>query len=498
MDTLSIGSPPESSPLSPLDALAGEQAGQILNLPIASVHETPENWTIYRRPDESDPIWLDLCASVKKNGIKDAITISQDRFIISGHRRYLAALQCDLDEIPCITDHDIIMAELATEKRVALLTERNKGIRIKSDSELYLEAAAAVDPEAAIRKAEARKAQILNKVKSCGLAEVEIVGNIARTDPSGQRIELLTAVLEILAEKRQAKYVPTEGRSIHYKLLGRNVRTSVNKDGSLRKNGYIYGTQPGSASLLSKLLTDARSAGLIDHADLDDGTRPTSEWTSDGTIGQYINDELDSLFTSYRSDVHADQPNHVELLVEKNTVYPLLRNHVAWPLRVPITSLHGYGSFPAARDVAKRFRASGKEKLVVIYISDLDPEGINMPASWKKYLEHDFRVEAAVYRAAVTPEQVEKYTLPPDADVKGSSPRAPAFVRQYGTQCWELDSMPEKVFIDEVTKAVRAHLDIDALNRAFEREREADIKLARIAATVRAFVTATFQEELAP
>ena len=236
---------------------------------------------------------------------------------------------------------------------------------------------------------------------------------------------------------------------------------------------------------------------MIDHADLDDGTRPTSEWTSEGTAGSYINRKLDNLFTDYRSDVHADQPNHIELLLEKNTLYTLLRNRVAWPLRVPITSLHGYGSFPAARDVAKRFRASGKDKLIVIYVSDLDPEGINMPASWKKYLEHDFGVEAQVYRAAVTPAQVEKYTLPPDADVKGSSTRAPAFVRLYGDQCWELDSVPEKVLIDEVSKAVRAHLDIDALNAAFDRERDADIKLARIAATVRAFVTDKFQEELA-
>ena len=121
-----------------------------------------------------------------------------------------------------------------------------------------------------------------------------------------------------------------------------------------------------------------------------------------------------------------------------------------------------------------------------------------MPASWKKYLEHDFGVEAAVYRAAVTPEQVAKYTLPPDADVKGRSTRAPAFVRQYGDQCWELDSMPEKVLIDEVSKAVRAHLDIDALNAAFAREKEADVKLARVAASVRAFVTDKYKQELTP
>jgi len=301
----------------------------------------------------------------------------------------------------------------------------------------------------------------------------------------------LKAALEIIEAKRADGYLPTSGRHIHYSLLAKNVRTST------RKNGYVYGTRPGSSTLLSKLLTDARSAGLIDADDIDDATRPARQFPGNGTPGDYINGQLTRLFGNYFSDIHADQPNHVELLVEKNTVYPLLLKHVAYPFRLPITSLRGYGSYPAARDVAKRFRASGKGKLIVIYVSDLDPEGLDMPASWKKYLEYDFDVKAGVYRAAVTPEQVEKYTLPPDADVKLSSSRAKKFISEYGDQCWELDSMPEKVLIDEVSKAVRAHLDIDALNAAFAREKEADVKLARMAATVRAFVTDKFQEELA-
>jgi hypothetical protein len=160
---------------------------------------------------------------------------------------------------------------------------------------------------------------------------------------------------------------------------------------------------------------------------------------------------------------------------------------------VPITSLRGYGGFPAARDVAGRFKKGGKDNLVVVYVSDLDPEGIDMPSSWKKYLAFDFGIEATVYRAAVTPEHVEKYHLPPDADVKLSSTRAGKFMEEYGDECWELDSMPEQVLIDEVSNAVRAVLDIDTLNRAFAREKEADIELARIEAKVRGFVTDNFR-----
>ena len=455
---------------------------------ISEIFPTPENWTIYRKPDLTDQTFIQLCNSIRESGINTPLEISSDGFIISGHRRFLAASQCGIGEIPVIVDDKILMADLTPPERIGLLIERNKGIRIKTDSEHYLEAAAAVDPEEAVRKAQVRKSQVLVKTKTSGLEAVEIAGSISRTDPSGERADMLKAVLEILAELRSNNFLPTSGRSIHYKLLAKKVRTSN------RKNGYIYGTRPGSSALLSKLLTDARSAGLINHDDLDDGTRPSQQFVSSGTIGNYISETLDGIFANYFSDVHADQLNHVEILVEKNTIFPLLLKHVAHRLRVPITSLRGYGGFPAARDVAGRFRKSGKEKLVVIYVSDLDPEGLDMPASWKKYLLHDFSVDATVYRAAVTPEQVQKYHLPPDADVKLSSTRAGKFIQEHGDECWELDSMPEQVLIDEVSRAVRAMLDIGAMNRAFARERESDIELARMEASVRAFVTDQFRK----
>lgn len=454
--------------------------------PIGSIHETSENWSIYRKPPLTDPTFVELCNSIRESGINTPLEISSDRYIISGHRRLLAAKQCGVSKIPCLVDNTVVMDELTAPERIALLIERNKGIRIKSDGELYLEAAAAVDPEAAVHAAQTRKAQVFNKAKTSELTEIQISGNIRRTDPSGERAEMLQAVLEILSEKRANGYLPTSGRHIHYSLLQRKVRTSK------RKNGYIYGTRPGSASLLSKLLTDARSAGLIDHDDLDDSTRPSHQINPSGSVGAYVNDSLDGLFENYYSDIHADQPNHVEILVEKNTIFPLLHRHVAKVFRVPITSLRGYGGFPAARDVAQRFKRSGKAKLVVIYVSDLDPEGIDMPSSWKKYLRHDFGVEAIVYRAAVTPEQVCKYKLPPDADVKMSSTRAKNFMAARGDQCWELDSMPEQILIDEVSRAVRATLDIAALNRAFACEQGADIELARLGAKVRAFVAANY------
>jgi len=472
-----------------VEEIEASTAPAVTMLSWRKIRPTDENWTVYRKPDLTDPVFQELVESVRENGVTEPIEVSLDRYIISGHRRWFAAVNAGRDLIPCIVNDAVVMEQMTSTERVTLLVERNRGIRVKTGAEHYLEAAAQVDPEAAIREAQERKNQVLNMSKT-SLTAVEESGAIARTDPSGERREMLTAVQEILADLREKNLLPVSGRSLHYKLLAKGVLTST------RKNGYIYGTRPGSSALLSKLLTDARSAGLIADTDLADETRPVRLWTSSGPVGHYVNDELAELFKNYILDVHADQPAHVEILVEKNTIFPLLEAHVASRFRLPITSMRGYGGYCVARDVSRRFSESSKDRLVVIYVSDLDPEGVNMPATWKKYLEHDFQIEADVFRAAVTPEQVEKYDLPPDADVKLSSTRAAGFIDEYGTKCWELDSMPETTLIDEITAAIGSVLDLDALNRGFEQEKKSDVRLARLAAKIRAFVGEQLKQEV--
>jgi hypothetical protein len=323
---------------------------------------------------------------------------------------------------------------------------------------------------------------------------VESIGKIRRTDPRDSRKEFLEAVLDIITTYRENMgEVAISGRHIHYQLLSKKVRTST------YTTGFIYGEQRFNAKgesvgdrgedALSKLLCDARSKGIIPNDWIDDTTRPTFIPPAE-SLSSYLLAETTGMFKNYWADVHREQPFHVELLLEKNTLFSLVERKVANPLRLPLTCLRGYGSYPAARDVAERFKQSGKEKLIAVYISDLDPEGINMPASWKKYLLHDFGVDATVIRAAVTPEQVEKYNLPPDTSVKLTSSRAGSFIRDYGDQCWELDSMPPQILVNEITKAAKGCLDIDILNAAREQENKDEVRLATFAKMIQDFTKA--------
>jgi hypothetical protein len=76
---------------------------------IGTIFETPENWTIYRKPDLTDPTFVELCDSIRKSGINTPLEISRDSYIISGHRRFMAAKKCGLSEIPCFVDGSVVM-----------------------------------------------------------------------------------------------------------------------------------------------------------------------------------------------------------------------------------------------------------------------------------------------------------------------------------------------------------------------------------------------------
>ena len=74
------------------------------------------------------------------------------------------------------------------------------------------------------------------------------------------------------------------------------------------------------------------------------------------------------------------QPNHIEMLVEKNTVYHMVLR-VTEKYQIPTSSGRGFNSIDPWHDLYQRYIDSGKQRLIVIVLSDLDPEGEMIPKS---------------------------------------------------------------------------------------------------------------------
>jgi len=453
---------------------AGNQ-GQttISSIDPGQLSQTPENWDVYRWDAADDPSFLDLIESVSCRGVLEPLVISKDNYVLSGHRRLRATLSAGVESVPIIIE-DIEIGPMDSEDRIKLLIQHNKGSRQKTQEEIMREKMAEADPDKAIREAEERRVDHL-EASELVFQHAEAEGAINRSDPRRARAEMYREVVSILKDFVKRKFAPVSVRAVHYRLLAAKVRTST------YKSGHVYGSAGRDSGILSKLVTDARSLGLIPDTLISDETRPTYEQLLHETPADYLTDHLESVLSNYWADPHADQESHVEILVEKNTIFPLIRSKVAVPMRMPVSSGRGYSSYSQRARIHERFKTSGKENLVIIYVGDHDPEGIDMPKALVKYFENDFGTRSKVVRAAVTLGQIERHNLPPDIEAKVDSTRFKTYVRDTGmTDAWEVDSMDPEILVNEVTAACKSVIDLDLFNAAMEQEKEDDVRLATL------------------
>jgi hypothetical protein len=211
-----------------------------------------------------------------------------------------------------------------------------------------------------------------------------------------------------------------------------------------------------------------------------DETRPVTTWNVHRDSQSFVRQELDGLLKGYWRDLLQSQPNHVELLVEKNTVLPILRP-VAMEYCLPVTSGRGYCSLPPRHQIAQRYRASGKQKLVLLIVSDFDPDGQTIASSFARSMRDDFGIEEVEpVKVALTVEQVREFALPPVMTAKAGCATRKRFVREFGEHVFEVEALPPAELQRLTRSAIDAVLDTDALNRELDREREEATFLAGV------------------
>ena len=79
---------------------ASQAATTVTVLAVHLIRPTQENWTIYRKPDVTDPTFLDLVTSIRDNGINTPLEVSSDHCVLSGHRRLAAGREYGLPRRP--------------------------------------------------------------------------------------------------------------------------------------------------------------------------------------------------------------------------------------------------------------------------------------------------------------------------------------------------------------------------------------------------------------
>src|SRR5262245_15520042 len=173
---------------------------QVLRLSINEIAPSPENILLYRPVTPDDEATIALAESIREHGILEPIVISADGFIISGHRRHVAAQIAGLSEVPCRTANirrgD---GEKANDEFGSLMREHNRH-RMKSRDELIREAIVSVDPKKAHRALTDYRRR---KAKISAAVPIEVRETAGRCWISAAKMEFLDAVEKIIASNKE-------------------------------------------------------------------------------------------------------------------------------------------------------------------------------------------------------------------------------------------------------------------------------------------------------
>jgi len=282
-----------------------------------------------------------------------------------------------------------------------------------------------------------------------------------------EREKLGKALLEIARTGDGGK--PKSGRRYFYLALSHGyIKPDMSAtDAGKKSRDAAYDT-------VNEVLCALRKQGRLSWGMVLDLTRDIVKWR----IYDSPRQARAELRRDYDEDRWRGQDFYPVFVFEKDTMEPVCEPMAAdW--QMPFVSSRGYGSLKIEHEVAdllntRQFRTG--QELIILFLSDLDPSGIDLQRAWEKALA-DFGVKCPFIRVALTMEQVER----PDLDIKRLSievkegdSRSAKFIQQYGTRCWESDVLPAEIIRQEIDSIIGQRL-----NWKLWRRRNAEIERAR-------------------
>src|SRR6516225_5625015 len=196
---------------------------------------------------------------------------------------------------------------------------------------------------------------------------------------------------------------------------------------------------------LGTIVRNARDAGLIDWAAIEDRTREVNNHAFWDSPSHIISDDAEA----YREDLWAEQHYRPELWIEKDALIGVIES-VCTELRVPYFAHRGNNSQTLQYQAGRRFAGYLDQGLtpLVLHLADHDPNGIDMTRDNIERLALYTRAEVEVRRVALNMDQVREYN-PPPSFAKETDKRFAAYVREFGTrECWELDAVSPTIIAD--------------------------------------------------
>jgi hypothetical protein len=207
-----------------------------------------------------------------------------------------------------------------------------------------------------------------------------------------------------------------------------------------------------------------RQQGIIPFSWIADNTR----WQIKPETDRNLEDALARWQSSFRTDLWLDQPDYVEIWIEKDALAGVI-SPITEEYDVPLYVSRGYSSKTFLYEAAEYIKSLHKPAYIY-HFGDFDPSGVDAALKIKEgLLEHGADVH--FQRIAVTERQIRELGLP-TRETKRSDPRS----KNWGDRpSVELDALPAPFFRELVRLCIEQHIDQDILKRTRlieQRERE--------------------------
>ncbi len=429
---------------------------------IDKIKPSPENEDIYGEIIEDAPMEA-LIASIKRRGLAEPILVTNDGYILSGHRRHFACKCLGKRTVPVRVQKDI--KRLGNKHYHRELIEYNpqrvKGAPSLLKEALMLTKGVKFNTRAWIEEQRAATMKVdADFMEVTGAKDVKPI--------SQRRFPFLQAVQAVIQGLED--FWPLSIRQIHYNLLNNPPFKQVPKRSKFDIEHYRYANDKASYDRLVSLLTSARYNGQVSMACIDDPTRPQVTYGGWESMAEYVQYEVNKFLTQFHRDRQFGQPRHIEVFGEKSTLYQMLRQ-ATQEYYVPFSIGRGFCSIPVWRDMAERFFDSGKERMTLIIVSDYDPEGLALADDAIRSLE-TWNIPLDGHRVGVTREQIEDFGLAGDFNaVKESSKHRDNFIAKTGgEETWEVEALPPEYIVEQVKAAIEASMDMKTFGKVCEEE----------------------------
>jgi hypothetical protein len=438
------------------------------------IKPSPENDGLYGKI-EFDDAFSALWNSINDRGLEEPLILTADGYILSGHRRFEACRSLGMSTIPCRIKHDIrregnpgYLREL-----IAYNPQRVKNAGSILREAILRDSATLEDTQAAIKRVNGTH----YATEPPDYMEVDGHKDVGTIGPTRQAF--LAAVQNVVDSLRA--YWPLTIRQIHYQLLNDPPLKQTPKRSKFTAEKYRYRNDKSSYDSLAEICTPARYLGKIPWRAIDDPTRTFDYEKGYRSVSEFMTQEIELFLLGYNRDKQHSQPIHIEVLVEKNTllniVQPVCREYY-----VPMTSGRGFAGPSIWRKMAARFCESEKDSMVLLIVSDYDPEGFELADDAIRSLRDLWGIPIEGHRVAVTEEQIQAQGLYNDPNpAKEESPRYQSFVeRTGGESTWECEALDPEYLRNQLRSAIKANMNMEIFRAEQEQEERDTHEIHRV------------------